>query len=87
MVRMFLTVKQKILITLLDNGPLQNNDIAKHVGITEQWCSQTLSALHADSMIEIELIPPRKINKLTNKGAKVAKHLKEISQKTEAKNH
>jgi len=87
MVRMFLTVKQKILITLLDNGPLQNNDISKHVGITEQWCSQTLNALHAEGMIETELIPPRKINKLTNKGAKVAKHLKEISQKTEAKNH
>jgi len=36
---MLLTVKQKILITLLENGQLKNNDIAKHVGITEQWCS------------------------------------------------
>jgi len=85
MVKMFLTVKQKILITLLENGPLKNNDIAKSVGITEQWCSKTLNALHADGMIETELIPPRKINKLTSKGAKVARHLKEISQKAEAK--
>lgn len=43
---MFLTVKQKILVTLLEYGPLQNNDIAKRVGITEQWCSLTVNALH-----------------------------------------
>lgn len=84
---MLLTVKQKILITLLDNGPSQNNDIAKHVGITEQWCSQILSALHKSGLIETELIPPRKINKLTKKGVKIAKQLKEISQKTEAQMH
>jgi len=82
---MLLTVKQKILITLLENGPLKNNDIAKHVGITEQWCSQTLKALNKEGLIETELIPPRKINKLTKKGAETAKSLKKISQKTEAK--
>ncbi|MEM3697422.1 MAG: winged helix-turn-helix transcriptional regulator [Candidatus Bathyarchaeia archaeon] len=84
---MLLTVKQKILITLLENGPLQNNEIAKHVGITEQWCSQAVSALNKEGLIEAELIPPRKINKLTQKGVEIAKHLKEISQKTEAKTH
>ncbi|MEM3696526.1 MAG: winged helix-turn-helix transcriptional regulator [Candidatus Bathyarchaeia archaeon] len=82
---MLLTVKQKILITLLENGPLQNNEIAKRAGITEQWCSQILATLHAEGLIESELKPPRKINKLTKKGAEIAKSLKEISQKTEAK--
>jgi predicted transcriptional regulator len=82
---MFLTVKQKILLTLLEYSQLQNNEIAKHVGITEQWCSKTLANLHMEGLIESELKPPRKINKLTNKGAEIAKSLKEISQKTEAK--
>jgi DNA-binding PadR family transcriptional regulator len=38
-----------------------------------------------EGLIESELKPPRKINKLTNKGVEIAKSLKEISQKTEAK--
>jgi len=82
---MFLTVKQKILLTLLEYSQLQNNEIAKHVGITEQWCSKTLATLHMEGLIESELKPPRKINKLTKKGAEIAKSLKEISQKQRQK--
>jgi predicted transcriptional regulator len=76
---MFLTVKQKILVTLLEKGPLQNSDIAKRVGITEQWCSETINALHAEGLIESQFVTPRRINKLTDRGTEVAKHLKEIS--------
>jgi len=32
----FLTVKQQILVTLLERRPLQNSQIVKRVGITEQ---------------------------------------------------
>jgi len=77
---MFLTVKQKILITLLEKGSLQNSDIAKRVGITEQWCSEMIIALYADGLIESEFIPPRRINKLTDRGVEVATRLKEISE-------
>jgi predicted transcriptional regulator len=76
---MFLTIKQKILVTLLDRGPLQNSEIAKRVGITEQWCSETINALHEEGLIESQFITPRRINKLTDKGTVVAKHLKEIN--------
>jgi len=76
---MFLTVKQKILVTLLEKGPLQNNQIAKCVGITEQWCSEMINALQAEGLIESQFITPRRINKLTDKGIEVAKHLKEIN--------
>jgi predicted transcriptional regulator len=76
---MFLTVKQKILVTLLDHGPLQNSDIAKRVGITEQ-CSQTVNALHREGLIKSEFISPRRINSLTKKGVEIAKRLKEISE-------
>ncbi|MCL6578789.1 MAG: winged helix-turn-helix transcriptional regulator [Candidatus Bathyarchaeota archaeon] len=76
---MFLTVKQKILVTLLEKGPLQNSEIAKRVGITEQWCSETINALHTEGLIESQFITPRRINKLTDKGTEVAKHLKEIT--------
>jgi DNA-binding Lrp family transcriptional regulator len=75
---MFLTIKQKILVILLEKGPLQNNEIAKRAGITEQWCSEMISALHAEGLVESQFITPRRINKLTYKGAEVARHLKEI---------
>jgi predicted transcriptional regulator len=77
---MFLTVKQKILVTLLEKGPLQNSQIAKCVGITEQWCSETINALHAEGLIESQFITPRRINRLTERGFEVAKRLKEISE-------
>ena len=77
---MFLTVKQKILITLLEKGPLQNSDIAKRVGITEQWCSEMVTALYADGLIKSEFIAPRRINKLTDRGVEVATRLKEIGE-------
>jgi len=77
---MFLTVKQKILIILLEKGPLQNSDIAKRVGITEQWCSETINALYEEGLIESQFITPRRINKLTGRGLEIAKRLKEISE-------
>jgi len=77
---MFLTVKQKILVILLEKGPLQNSDIAKRAGITEQWCSEMINALHDEGLIESQFITPRRINKLTGKGAEIAKRLKEISE-------
>jgi predicted transcriptional regulator len=77
---MFLTIKQKILVTLLEKGPLQNSEIAKHVGITEQWCSETISALHAEGLIESQFKTPRRINKLTSRGIEVAQHLREVSE-------
>ncbi|MGQ9642172.1 MAG: winged helix-turn-helix transcriptional regulator, partial [Candidatus Bathycorpusculaceae bacterium] len=72
--------KQKILVTLLEKGPLQNSEIAKRVGITEQWCSETINALHAEGLIESQFITPRRINKLTDRGMEVAKRLKEIGE-------
>jgi predicted transcriptional regulator len=77
---MFLTVKQKILVILLEKGPLQNSEIAKRAGITEQWCSEIINALHTEGLIESQFITPRRINKLTDRGVEVAKHLKEISE-------
>jgi DNA-binding MarR family transcriptional regulator len=77
---MFLTVKQKILVILLEKGPLQNSEIAKRAGITEQWCSEVINVLHAEGLIESCFMPPRRINKLTNKGTEVAKRLKEINE-------
>lgn len=78
---MFLTVKQKILVILLEKGQLQNNEIAKRVGITEQWCSELINELHAEGLIESQFITPRRINRLTGKGVEVAEHLKEVYEK------
>jgi predicted transcriptional regulator len=77
---MFLTVKQKILVILLEKGPLQNSQIAKRAGITEQWCSEIINALHADGLIESQFITPRRINRLNDRGIEVARRLKEIRE-------
>ncbi|MEJ5327076.1 MAG: winged helix-turn-helix transcriptional regulator [Candidatus Bathyarchaeia archaeon] len=77
---MFLTVKQKILVILLEKGPLQNSEIAKRAGITEQWCSEMINALHSEGLIESQFIAPRRINRLTGKGVEVARRLEEISE-------
>lgn len=82
---MFLTVKQKILVILLEEGPLQNSAIASGVGVTEQWCSEVIMALQAEGLVESDLLPPRRINRLSVKGVEVARRLKEISEKVGGK--
>ena len=77
---MFLTVQQRILLTLLKYGPLQNSYIAKRVGITEQHCSNIINQLSIEGLIESEFKPPRRINKLTNRGIQIARRLQEISE-------
>jgi DNA-binding MarR family transcriptional regulator len=78
---MFLTVQQRILLTLLKYGPLQNSYIAKRVGITEQHCSNVINQLSIEGLIESEFKPPRRINRLTDKGAEIALRLEEVSEK------
>jgi len=78
---MFLTVQHKILVTLLEKGPLQNSHIAKSVGITEQWCSEMINALYMEGLVESEFKHPRRISKLTEKGAEIARRLKEVNEK------
>ena len=78
---MFLTVQQRILLTLLKYGPLQNSYIAKRVGITEQHCSNVINQLSIEGLIESEFKPPRRINRLTDKGAEIAIRLEEVSEK------
>jgi predicted transcriptional regulator len=75
-----LYVEQKILVTLLKKGALQNSDIAKRVGITEQWCSEIINTLYTDGLIDSEFVITRRINKLTDRAIAVAKHLKEIDE-------
>jgi DNA-binding MarR family transcriptional regulator len=78
---MLLTVQQRILLTLLKYGPLQNSYIAKRVGITEQHCSNIINQLSKEGLIESEFKPPRRINRLTDKGAEIALRLEEVSEK------
>ena len=77
---MLLTVQQRILLTLLKYGPLQNSYIAKRVSITEQHCSNIINQLSKEGLIESEFIAPRRINKLTERGVEIARRLKEVSE-------
>jgi DNA-binding MarR family transcriptional regulator len=78
---MFLTVQQRILLTLLKCGPLQNSYIAKRVGITEQHCSNIINQLSKEGLIESEFKPPRRINRLTDEGVEIASYLQRVSER------
>ncbi|MDI6690477.1 MAG: hypothetical protein QME50_01225 [Candidatus Bathyarchaeota archaeon] len=39
-----------------------------------------IARLHGEGLIESEFRMPRRINRLTDKGAEIAEHLKEISE-------
>jgi Mn-dependent DtxR family transcriptional regulator len=78
---MLITLEDQILITLLKYGPLQNSHIAKRVGITEQWCSELLARLHKKGLVESQFMAPRRINKLTEEGIKIASHLQQVSER------
>jgi DNA-binding MarR family transcriptional regulator len=78
---MFLTVQQRILLTLLKYGPLQNSQIAKRVGITEQHCSNIIAQLTQEGLIVSEFKPPRRINRLTDEGVEIASYLQRVDEK------
>ena len=49
-----------ILGTLFKKEPLQDSDIAKCVGIAEQWCNEKVNALHDEDLIESQFIVTKK---------------------------
>lgn len=76
---MFLNAKQRILVVFLEGGPSQNSEIAKRVGIIEQWCSEIIKNLEAKGLVQSQIKPPKRINRLTDRGVIVARRLMEIA--------
>ncbi len=75
----FLTAKQRVLVVLLREGPLQNSHIAKKAGVTEQYCSKIVESLRLEGLLETKFAHPRHISKLTSKGVEVAKPLTHVA--------
>lgn len=69
--KLFLTTCEEILIALLD-GELQNNVLAKRVGITQQHLSRLLPRLQQHQLIYSKFPNVRRINRLTTKGKTIA---------------
>lgn len=74
--KLFITTCEKILVALLE-GELQNNVLAKRVGITEQHLSRLLPKLQRNGLIISRFLNVRRLNSLTTKG----KILAELSLK------
>jgi len=72
---MFLTVEQKILMALLEQEPLQNNQIARRVGITQEHCCRVIRFLAEEGLIMSEFHAPRRINRLSPVGREMAEHI------------
>jgi len=71
---MLLTVEQKILIALLEQEPLQNNQIAKRVGITQEHCCRILRKLTEEGLITSEFHAPRRLSRLSPTGRRMAEY-------------
>ena len=77
---MFLTVEQKILVTLLEHEPLQNNQIARHVGITQEHCCRKVRFLAEEGLLVSEFHAPRRVNRLSPAGRQMAEHILEVKR-------
>ena len=77
---MFLTVEQKILVTLLEHEPLQNNEIAKRVGITQEHCCRKVRFLAEEGLLVSEFHAPRRVNRLSPAGRQMAEHILEVKK-------
>jgi len=77
---MFLTVEQKILMALLEQEPLQNNQIARRVGITQEHCCRVIRFLSEEGLIMSEFQAPRRINKLSPEGREMAEHILQVKK-------
>jgi len=69
--KLFITTCEKILMALLE-GELQNNVLAKRVGITQQHLSRLLPKLQRNDLIVSRFLNVRRINSLTTKGKIIA---------------
>jgi len=77
---MLLTVEQKILIALLEQEPLQNNQIARRVGITQEHCCRLLKFLAEEGLIMSEFHAPRRLSRLSPAGRQLAEHISEAKK-------
>jgi len=77
---MLLTVEQKILIALLEQEPLQNNQIARRVGITQEHCCRLLKFLAEEGMITSEFHAPRRLSRLSPAGRQMAELISEAKK-------
>ena len=77
---MLLTVEQKILIALLEQEPLQNNQIARRVGITQEYCCRLLKFLAEEGMITSEFHAPRRLSRLSPAGRQMAELISEAKK-------
>jgi DNA-binding MarR family transcriptional regulator len=64
--RKLVTSEQKILIALLEKEPLQNNQIARRVGITQEHCCRIIKFLTEEGLMTSEFHAPRRLSKLSH---------------------
>jgi len=77
---MFLSVEQKILMALLEQEPLQNNQIARRVGITQEHCCRVIRFLAEEGLISSEFHAPRRLSRLSPIGRQMAEHISEAKK-------
>jgi DNA-binding MarR family transcriptional regulator len=77
---MLLTLEQKILIELLKQEPLQNNQIARRVGITQEHCCRIVKFLAEEGLLMSEFHAPRRLSRLSTAGRRIAEYISEAEK-------
>jgi len=70
----------KRLEALLEQEPLQNNQIARRAGITQEHCCRIIRFLAEEGLIMSEFHAPRRLSKLSPAGRQMAEHISEAKK-------
>jgi DNA-binding MarR family transcriptional regulator len=74
---MFLTVEQRILMALLEQEPLQNNQIARRIGITQEHCCRVVHSMIQEGLLLSEFHASRRVNRLSPIGRQITERISE----------
>ena len=67
-------------MTLLEQEPLQNNQIARRVGITQEHCCRVIRFLAEEGLTMSEFHAPRRVNRLSPAGREMAEHILQVKK-------
>jgi len=67
-------------MALLEQEPLQNNQIARRIGITQEHCCRLIRFLAEEGLIMSEFHAPRGINRLSPAGREMAEHILQVKK-------
>jgi DNA-binding MarR family transcriptional regulator len=64
-------------MAVLEQEPLQNNQIARRIGITQEHCCRVIRSMIQEGLLLSEFHAPRRVNRLSPVGRQIAERISE----------